>query len=144
FDSLMEAGGPEAWAAARALTVGPARRLFPLLAEAQARLAPFLDTALSRDSILSETRRGDSAVPGVRTPADFRTPLLGMERRESAQAVHLCRDAAGWRIADFEELADDARAAPRTGTLADDARDSGTDSYGRGEATALLPVSSRA
>lgn len=135
FDSLLEVGSAAAVAAAKALTVGPARRLFPLMAESQARLAPFLDTVRSRDSVLREETRGDWAVLEVRSRAVFRKPFLGMERMESTQAVHLHRDprrAEGWRIADFEELGDGARAAPRSGPLAEAAEDGGAD---------LLPVS---
>jgi hypothetical protein len=136
FDSLMQVGTPEAMAGAKALTVGPARRLFPLMADAQARLAPFLDTAQSRDSVLREDTRSDWAVLEVRALAVFRKPFLGMERFESLQAVHLHRDASGWRLADFEALADGARAVPRSGPLAEDSAATGE----AGDA-AMLPIS---
>jgi hypothetical protein len=143
FDSLMEAGSPEAIAAAQTLTTGPARRLFPLIAETQARLAPFLDTARSRDTVLQDTARGDWAVLAVRSTAVFTKPFLGLERLEATQAVHLYRDprgkASGWKIADFEEVAEGARVAPRTGSLT-------ADSAGAGpvEDAPLFPISPRA
>ncbi len=146
FDSLMQAGAEESFAAARALTAGTARRLFPLLVAAQTRLSPFVDTARSRDTILREERRGDWVVLEIRSETVFRKPFLGMERMSSLQAVHLHRSASGWRIADFEELAEGenrARVAPRTGHPAGDSTGHGR-AEGRAGGTALLPVSPRA
>lgn len=140
FDSLMLAGTPESFAAARALTTGPARRFFPLLAEAQSRFLPFLDTARSRDSVLREEARGDWSVLEIRSEMVFRKSFLGMERMAATQAVHLHRGASGWRIADFEELAEGARATPRSGPLADSGEED-AGSVGRAGGTALLPVS---
>lgn len=118
FDSLLEAGTPEAVAAARALTAGSVRRLFPLLVEAQGRLAPFLDTARSFDSVLEEAQAGGWAAIKFRSRVVFRKRFLGMDSMESVQAAHLHRDSAGWKIAELEELPDAAaRLIVRSGPL---------------------------
>lgn len=126
FDSLLAQGSPQALERARALTTGPARRLFPLLAETRRSLAGVLDTARSRDTILAVQVAGRWAVATVRADAVFTRPFLGMTSLTSVQAVHLYRagetagaaDSAGvgWTIADFEELSDAAApVVPRAG-----------------------------
>jgi hypothetical protein len=143
FDSLMEAGATGDQAAmerARALTIGPARRLFPLLAETQAKVMPFLDTAYSRDTILEERRAGRWTALKARVVVVFRMPFLGLDSLPSVQAVHLYQDDGGaWKIADFEELA--GAAAPlvvRTGVPAGIKAPHGGDS---GAADGILPLS---
>ncbi len=114
FDSLVTAGDLDA---ARALCTGQALRLFPLLAEAHQALAGFLDTAQSRDTVIGEARAGSWVALKVRSEAVFVRPLMGMDRMEAVQAVHLFgSDSTGWKIADFEELpGEDAPLAPRAG-----------------------------
>src|SRR5690606_23835154 len=74
--------------------------------------------------------------------AVFTRPVLGLSRLAARQAVHLHRGAAGWRIADFEEIAEGAAApAPRTGRLDDREAD---EDPGAGTTRNLLPVSPRA
>lgn len=111
FDSLTEAATPEAFDAARDLTVGTMRRLFPTLVEMQTRFASRIDTALSKDSVLGEKRDGEWAALKFRSVVVFRKPFLGMTRIASIQAAHLWRDSsqpsAGWRIAEVEELSRD-------------------------------------
>lgn len=130
FDSLFADGSPAAIEQARALTTGPARRLFPLLAGTRQTLEAVLDTARSRDTIL-EVRVGTPSSTGtwaavkVRAEAVFTRPFLGVTSLVSVQAVHLYRahrapgaapDDRDWRIADFEELPDDAAPlVPRAG-----------------------------
>jgi hypothetical protein len=115
FDSLMELGAVGNRAAieqAKGLTIGPARRLFPLLAETQAKVMPFVDTAWSRDTILEERRIGRWTALKVRVVVVFRMPFLGLDSLPSVQAVHLYQvdqvDGGAWKIADFEELTDAA------------------------------------
>ncbi len=123
FDSLLAHGSPQALELARALTTGPARRLFPLLAETRRSLVDVLDTARSRDTILDVQVADTWAVAKVRADAVFTRPFLGMTSLTSVQAVHLYRDSGaaamgsdGWAIADFEELPDAAApVSPRTG-----------------------------
>lgn len=151
FDSLMQVaaeggdGAAGAREAARALTTGSARRLFPLLAETHARVAPFLDTAATRDTILDEAAAGPRAALKVRADVVFRRPFLGLDRMTSVQAIHLVNVGAGkragadWRLDDFEELSgDDAPLVVRTGAVAPPDSGAGT------ESAAWLPVSPRA
>lgn len=119
FDSLVTDGSPASLRLAHALTTGTARRLFPVMAETHAKFAPFLDTAQSRETVLDERYEGRWAVLKIRIEAAFTMPFLGMERLTTVQAVHLFQDPAGWKIADFEELEENAKTPPpRTGVPA--------------------------
>jgi hypothetical protein len=142
FDSLVKANTPASIARARALTGGSMRRLFPLLVEAQTRIAPFLDTARSVDTVLEEKRAGAWSALRFRSIAVFRIPFLGMERIESVQAAHLFQDSSGWKIFEIEELADAAAPLiPRTGIPAMEAD---TGAAASAATSLLLPVSRRA
>jgi hypothetical protein len=136
----VEANTPASIDRARALTGGSMRRLFPVLVEAQTRIAPYLDTARSVDSVLEEKRAGNWTALKFRSVAVFRIPFLGMERIESVQAAHLFQDSSGWKIFEIEELADAAAPLiPRTGIPEAQAQ-AYLDSGAAAEAL-LLPVS---
>ncbi|MCD6023509.1 MAG: Transglutaminase-like superfamily protein [Fibrobacteria bacterium] len=111
FDSLLQVG---AAAEARALCTGQALRLLPLLIETQEKLAAFMDTAKSSDTVLEEKARGDWTALKVRSVAVFTRPLMGLNSLTSIQAVHLFRDEGPlgkiWKVADFEELASEKTA----------------------------------
>ncbi len=145
FDSLIELGSPAAIDQARMLTTGSMRRLFPLLVEMQARFAPFLDTARSRDSMLEERRAGDWTALKIQSLVVFKKPFLGRERMESMQAAHLWRDSAGWKIAELEELSDaQAPLVVRTGSLSappEAATGSSASSAASATANNLFPIS---
>jgi hypothetical protein len=130
FDSLLQAG---AGAEARALCTGQALRLLPLLIETQEKIAAFLDTARSSDTILEEKTRGDWTALKMRSVAVFTRPMMGLSRLTSLQAVHLYRDEGVWKVADLEELAaENAALVPRQGLPS-----------GAGKEASLLPVSRR-
>jgi hypothetical protein len=103
LDSLVHAGDT---AGARALCTGQALRLLPFLIAAEARLAPFIDTARSRDTVLAEARRGAWAAVKMRAETVFLRPVMGLSSLVSLQAVHLYRDGDVWKVADLEELTD--------------------------------------
>ena len=105
FDSLLEAGAD---AQAKALCTGTALRMFPFLAEAQRKLEPFLDTARSRDTVIEEKRLGKWCGLKVVSDAVFTRPVMGMDHIHQVQAVHLFRESGGWKLAEFEELKDEA------------------------------------
>lgn len=162
FDSLLTDGSPAALTAARALTAGPARRLFPLLAETQRALAAALDTARSRDTVLAEARargkNGEWAALKVRADLVFRKPFLGMTEMTAEQVIHLHRHDASssgargvWRVVEFEEPADAAAppvARTDSGPAGEDAEDdnaaAGTDNAGDAGVARVLPLSARA
>jgi len=106
FDSLMDAGVAEQ---AKALCVGSALRMFPFLVEAQQKLAPFVDTALSRDTVIEEKQGEAWCVLKAVSDAVFRKRLMGMDRIHMVQAVHLYRQPDGWKLAEFEELSDEKK-----------------------------------
>lgn len=101
LDSLVQARDT---AAARALCTGQASRLLPFLIATEARLAPFIDTLRSRDTVLAEARRGPWAAVKMRAETVFLRPVMGLSSLTSLQAVHLYRDGETWKVADFEEL----------------------------------------
>lgn len=134
FDSLLQAG---AGAEARALCTGQALRLLPLLIETQEKLAAFMDTAQSFDTVLEEKARGDWAALKIRSVAVFTRPLMGLNSLTSLQAVHLFRDEGPkgkiWKVADFEELASEKAALVLRQGVPSDA----------GARASFLPVSPR-
>jgi hypothetical protein len=110
FDSLLSVGGVGQAAAdsqAKALCAGTARRTFSFLAEAEHRLTPFVDSAQSRDTVVEEKCRDRWC--GLKDVSDavFRKPLMGMQHMHSVEAVYLFRRPGGWKVAEFEELADE-------------------------------------
>ena len=104
FDSLLNAHED---AKAKSLCTGTALRLFSFLVEAQHKLDPFLDSARSKDTVIEEKRNGKWCGLKVVSDAVFRKPMMGMDRIHTVQAVHLFRQPDGWKLAEFEELADE-------------------------------------
>ncbi len=104
FDSLLDAGAEKE---ARALCTGTALRMFSFLLEAQRKLAPFLDSAKSRDTVIEEKQKSKWCALKTVSDAVFRRPLMGLDRVHSVQAMHLYRKPEGWRLAEFEELNDE-------------------------------------
>ena len=154
LDSLIRAGAGDE---ARALCTGQALRLLPLLIETEAKLTPYVDTALSSDTILGEKTRADRAALKMRSIAVFTRPVMGLSRLTSFQVIHLESDSGRWKVSDFEELSgENAPWAVRPSTAGGPAgkASSETDSKGspgssaspaspRSSAT-LLPISPRA
>jgi len=103
FDSLLQSGAEKE---ARALCTGGALRMFPALAQAQARLSSFIDTAKSRDTVLEEKCGGKWCALKIASEAVFVKPMMGMDRIKAVQVAHLFRQTEGWRLAEFEELPD--------------------------------------
>jgi len=107
FDSLLNVGSAGADSQAKALCAGTALRTFSFLAEAEHKLAPFLDSSQSRDTVVEEKRQSEWTGLKIVSDAVFRKPLMGMERMHSVQAVYLFHRTDGWKVAEFEELPDE-------------------------------------
>ncbi len=101
FDSLMDAG---AFAQAKSLCMDQALQLFDVMALAQAKITPLIDTARSRDDFLAADSAGSWAYVKAAGYVAFKKPVLGQSEMTSFEAVHFYRGPQGWRIAGFEEL----------------------------------------
>lgn len=109
FDSLLASPTPDA---AQPLTVGPARRMFAMLKLSAEKITPFVDTAKSRDSVLSRWLEGGRATVKIRGTVHFKQSFMGMDSLTSVQAVQLARLNGRWRIATFQELPNAKTMAP--------------------------------
>ncbi|MEO7425442.1 MAG: transglutaminase-like domain-containing protein [Fibrobacteria bacterium] len=155
FDSLMEAGRfPEA----RRLCAGQMLRMFAFMAMAQSKIAPYVDTARSREETLEERSGGNWAYAKVRSRTFFLKPFMGVDSLISVQAAHLYKSPRGWLIAEMEELeGKDAPVAlrrgiptgldgtvPDSGAAAAAAGEVDAPESGAGKQAGLFPVSARA
>ena len=113
FDSLMNQGKDDQ---ARHLCAGTALRMFSFLAEAQHKLDPFIDSAKSRDTIIEQKCVEKWCALKVVSDAVFTKTVMGMDQMHSVQAVHLFRARDGWKLSEFEELANEkSPLIPRSG-----------------------------
>jgi len=107
LDSLLNLGNADADSQAKALCAGTALRTFSFLAEAEHKLAPFVDSTQSQDAVVEEKCQDKWC--GLKDVSDavFRKPLMGMEQMHSVQAVYFFHAADGWKVSEFEELPDE-------------------------------------
>ncbi len=145
FDSLMDARRfPEA----RCLCAGRMLRMFDFMALTQSKIADYVDTGRSRDTVLEEKSAGDWAYAKIYSRMVFKRPFMGQDSLASVQAAHLYKSPRGWLIAEMEELeGKDAPVKLRTGIPEGvDGRLSGKEdpSPGGKHGSDLFPVSSRA